>query len=694
MKNWKSSLLPFLSVLALVGCGDSANLQGKNAADDEVELASRVKHCGQDNQQLAQCSDGAFQLQLLHFADIDGGRDILNNAVRFSAILNKFRAEYANTLVLSSGDNWIPGPEYNVGGDLALSSILGVAANGRAHIAYLNAMGVQATAVGNHELDMGTEAFANLIAPQVLSGKTWQGAQFPYLSANLDFTTDTSLAPLFGVNGDINTNQAGQVAASTVIEVNGERIGVVGASTPALSSITKTDDITVLPDDASDIAALALKIQTYIDSLTKQGINKIILLAHMQQIAIEQQLAPLLDGVDIIVAGGSNTILADKNDRLRDGDSAEGSYPLVFQSATKEPIVVLNTDGDYTYLGRFVVMFDENGVMIPSLLDDELNGAYAADERALTEHNLELSDAIPEVQTITTALNQALTAKLSKVFGSTSVYLNGSRVSVRTEETNLGNLTADANLAYAQTIDKSVAISLKNGGGIRAPIGACVIPPGSTDSELVCSPPKGADGINNAGDVTQLDLEIALRFNSALSNLSVTGRELKDIIEYGVSATRAGATPGRFPQVAGMRFSFDASKAVGSRVQNLMILDDNGALPKGKTVVVVNNGKLNPAAAKQIFRLVTLDFLVNGGDGYAFPKGKSANVVSLKSAGQKTGNVVIADDGTEQDALAEYLFEHYQKVGKAYYEMDTPSAQDKRIQNLAKVPEDTVLADE
>ncbi|REL35199.1 bifunctional metallophosphatase/5'-nucleotidase [Thalassotalea euphylliae] len=691
MKNWKSSLLPILSLLALASCGDNASLQGQNAANDDVELATQDKHCGQDHQQFAQCSDGAFQLQLLHFADIDGGRDILNNAVRFSALLDSFRSQYANTLVLSSGDNWIPGPEYNVGGDDSLTPILGVAANGRAHVAYLNAMGVQATVVGNHELDLNTDEFAELIAPETRDSNVWQGAQFPYLSANLDFSTDEHLAPLIAENGLMNTDQVGQVAASTVILVNGEMIGVVGASTPALSSITKTGGMIVLPSDEDDIAGLAAEIQKHVDPLKKRGINKIILLAHMQQIAIEQQLAPLLDGVDIIVAGGSNTILADKNDRLRDGDAAEGDYPLVYQSASKEPVVVVNTDGDYTYLGRFVVTFDQHGVMLPSSLDSTINGAYATDKQSLTEHNLTLADAIPQVQTITNTLNQALQAKLGTVFGSTAVYLNGDRVSVRTQETNLGNLTADANLAYAQSIDKSVAISIKNGGGIRAPIGSCAVPAGSTDAKVVCSPPAGVQGINKSGDVTQLDMEIALRFNSALNNLTVTGSQLKGIIEYGVSATRDGATPGRFPQVAGMRFSFDPAKAVNSRVQNLVVLDDNGALPGGNTVTVVQNGQLDPSVAKQTFRLVTLDFLVDGGDGYKFPTDARANLVNLKAAGQKTGMVTITDDGTEQDALAEYLSSHYLKAGTVFDKKDLPAAQDTRIQNLSEVALDSVL---
>ena len=91
-----------------------------------------------------------------------------------------------NTLVVSSGDNYIPGPRYYAAGDDSTAETLGVSANGRGDIALLNAMGFQASAVGNHELDHGTGNFANIIGSQIDDGRTYPGATFPYLSSNLD----------------------------------------------------------------------------------------------------------------------------------------------------------------------------------------------------------------------------------------------------------------------------------------------------------------------------------------------------------------------------------------------------------------------------------------------------------------------------------------------------------------------------
>ncbi|MGH1439540.1 MAG: 5'-nucleotidase C-terminal domain-containing protein [Cellvibrionaceae bacterium] len=688
MKKWQLITSITAISLGLAACGSN-----KSSNNDE-ETAS---------------SD--YQLQLLHFADIDGGRDIINNATRFSAILDKFRNENANTLVLSSGDNWIPGPEYNVASDPALQPVLGVADNGRAHVAYLNALGVQASAFGNHEFDLGSGEIAGLLLNEVDGTDIWPGAEFPYLSANLDFSTDANLAGLIGTDGSDASTMSNQVAASTVINVNGEQIGVVGATTPILNTISSPGDITIVPTDSTDIDALAAEIQTKVDELTTLGLDKVILLSHMQQITIERELASLLADVDIIVAGGSNTILADANDRLRDGDTAADAYPLNLSSVTDEPVLIVNTDGDYTYLGRLVVDFDENGLIITSLLDDTVNGAYATDENGLIENSLAASDAIAEVRAISDALTSALSSRAGNVFGLTTVYLNGERGSVRTEETNIGNLTAQANLVYAQDSDADVAVSIKNGGGIRAPIGFCNVPPGATgDNALVCNPPTGTLGINNPGEISQLDLEITLRFNNSLTLLSVTGEELVQILEHGVAATADGVTPGQFPQVAGIRFSFDPSETAqtvdtsgaqpvvataGSRIRNLIVLDDNGATAGGNEVVVVRDGVLDATAATQTFRIVTLGFLAGGGDSYPFPNGAAANAVDLEMEDIQTGAVTFADDGTEQDALSEYLNANFpadtDALTPSFDEEDTDADADTVIQNLSIVPADTVL---
>ncbi len=115
-----------------------------------------------------------------------------------------------------------------------------------------------------------------------------------------------------------------------------------------------------------------------------------------------------------------------------------------------------------------------------------MSGAYATDAQGVADLGAEdLVD--PGIQEIVDTIEEQLILSESNVLGISDVFLNGNRSGdftadntdgVRTQETNLGNLTADANLAAAQELDETVVVSLKNGGGIRASIGESVVPAG------------------------------------------------------------------------------------------------------------------------------------------------------------------------------------------------------------------------
>lgn len=654
-----------------------------------------------------------FTLQLLHAADQEAGIPALDDAPRFSAVLNALKnqdadgngqVDFPNTLILSSGDAYIPGLFLNAAADPSLAPLLGKEGRGRADIIIQNELGFQAIAFGNHEFDLGTGLVKDLLAPD----GAYPGAKFPYLSANLNFAPDTNLAPLVTADGQEASNIPGKIAKSTVITVNGEKIGVVGATTPTLRRISSPGNVEVLPPDPNDIDALAAEIQKSVDALTATGINKVILLAHMQQIGIEKQLAGKLKGVDIIVAGGSNTRLVDETDRLRDGDTAQGVYPILLKSATGEDVALVNTDGNYKYVGRLVVDFDNQGRIIPASIDKNVSGAYATDDAGVAALNAQnLVD--PEIKAITDALREVIRKQDSNVLGITNVFLNGDRGSVRTEETNLGNLTADANLDYVRRLDPTVVVSLKNGGGIRDNIGRIFTPPGATEPERL--PPEGnqLSGKPNGG-ISQPDAENALRFNNDLTLITLTAAQLKQVLEHGVAGTRPGATPGQFPQVGGISFSFDASKPAGQRIQSAAILNPDGSVKEA----LVEKGQVQGDPNRGI-RIVTLGFLANGGDGYPFAdfitaNPSFANRVDLIGETDKDlngngridgpvdpskfdpGKASFARSGTEQDAFAEYLLANFNTPEKAFNIADVPAAQDTRIQNLA-FRSDSVFAD-
>jgi predicted extracellular nuclease/2',3'-cyclic-nucleotide 2'-phosphodiesterase (5'-nucleotidase family) len=663
-----------------------------------------------------------FTLQILHASDFESGGTFAPN---FAAIIDTLEGQYPNTVLLSSGDNWIPSPFYNASSDRpAIDPVLRNvynqffgpntsnflrAASGRADVSILNILGFQASALGNHEFDAGTSAIADIIGYEISGTEIrWMGAQFPFLSANLNFGGDASLSPLFTNQVLANTDYISRpdtlkatsprrkIAPSTIINVNGQQIGVVGATTQILESISSTGGVTVKGSKTNNMAELATYIQPVIDSLTARGINKIILLSHLQQIAFEKQLVGLLNNVDIVIAGGSSTLLSDGNDVLRPGDVSAGTYPFVSQNANGQPALVVNTDQEYKYVGRLVLNFDNNGVIQLSSLDSTVNGVYATTDQTVINlwGNLTAPFAAGtkgnRVKTLVDGVNGVIIAQDGNIVGKTNVYLEGRRIDVRTQETNLGNLSADANTSIAKIADPTVKVSIKNGGGIRTSIGEIRVNPVTNILEEL---PPQANPLSGklAGEVSQLDVANSLRFNNSLSLVTVTASQLLIVLNHAVAATAPGATPGQFAQVGGVKFSFNPSLPAGSRVRNAVIIDSNDNV----TEILAVNGVVQGDSLRPI-RVVTLSFLLTGGDNYPFntfiaANPSFANRVDLVVAGApRTGNFVFADNGSEQDAFAEYM---KQKYGVTPYNiLDTDIPADERIQNLS-LRGDSVLPD-
>lgn len=624
-----------------------------------------------------------FSMQLLHNADVDGVGP-LANVRNFSGLLDALRSLAPDkTLYVSSGDNWIPGPTYASSADALLAPLLGIPGRGRGDVALFNAMGVQASAVGNHELDEGVEVFSSIIGPEVVDSDLWAGAEFPYLSSNIDFA---GTAADFLVAPDGEPAAPSSIARSATVVVAGQTIGLVGAASPTFPQITNTDDAVVTPpltaDGTVDVEGLAAEIQAAVDALTAQGIDKVVLLAHMQRLDIERGLAELLSDVDVIVGGGSNTILADETDVLRASDVAGGTYPELYTSISGDPVALVNTDGDYTYLGRLVAAFDLSGRILVDELDPVTNGAYATDDDSLTAVFGAVPAANASVAELADTLGAVLAASEGNTFGFTDVFIDGRRATVRTQESNAGNLTADANLFVAQQADPSVVLSLKNGGGIRDDIGEIVFPPGSSNPEdVVFTPPAAIPGIKPAGGISQVDIANTLRFNNQLTLLTLTAEQLAAIFEHGVGFDGVGTVQsGRFPQIGGARFAFDPAAPAGSRVRSLDIVAEDGTVLD----TVVEDGVVVSTAS---YRIVTLNFLAGGGDGYPFPDlaDPAVNAVNLADVPDRlpAGVADFAAPGTEQDALAEFLAARFATPETAFAAPEVPRAEDLRIVFLA-----------
>ena len=596
----------------------------------------------------------------------------------------------------------------------------------------MNALGFDASAVGNHEFDAGTDAFENIInydseegnslssgrfgAANFLQEVDTPSIQFPYLSANLDFSSNFDVGALFTTDilpstdfeSDLlsarnnpadptetasDSNDA-KIAPATIIDAGGEAIGVVGATTQVVASISSTGTI----DDTSnpginDMPALAAVLQPVVNDLIATGLDKVILVSHLQQFALEVELAGLLTGVDVIIAGGSDTLNADSQDILRAGDVADQDYPVFVANAGGTQTAVVSTDGEYSYVGRLVIDFDADGNIIANSVDENVSGAFATDDDGVTRITGEAtaadavaaSNVATDVANLTSQVTGIVTTLDGDIAGESAVFLNGIRSDVRTQETNFGNLTADANLAAVQGAGFNAIVSIKNGGGIRAAIGE-IIDNGDGTSTFGSTAANPASG-KEAGEVSELDIDNALRFDNGLTVLDVTPEGLKILLEHAVAATADGATPGQFAQVGGLQFSFDPAgtaqvlgaggvpSTAGARVQNVALLNEDGTPGQ----VIIQNGVVAAGAPASI-KLVTLDFLAGGGDGYPF--------ADLAISG-------LTDTGIgEQQALSDFLTDNFPEDGPAAFDVaDTGIAEDLRIQNLAERADTVGLAE-
>lgn len=162
---------------------------------------------------------------------------------------------------------------------------------------------------------------------------------------------------------------------------------------------------------------------------------------------------------------------------------------------------------------------------------------------------------------------------LSQPVGSTSVELDARSAVNRTRETNIGDFIADAFRAAT-----GADVALVNGGMIRA------------------------DEIIRPGPLTRREVLSILPFKNKVVKLEVTGATLRQALEHGVARSAEDAEPGRFPQVSGVRFTFDAKRPAGSRIVNLEV-----------------NGK--PLDDKKKYTIATTDYVgIDGGDGYSMFK--------------------------------------------------------------------------
>jgi 5'-nucleotidase len=538
--------------------------------------------------------EGEIRLVILHHNDGEsqlvqapGGVADFGGVARFAGLVHRLRSEAveegAAVIMLSSGDNVLSGPE------LSVSLIDG---SPFYDATALNLIGYDALTIGNHEFDLGPDLVARLVE---------EVGNATFISANLDMSGEPALQALV---------EQGKIAPSVVVTKRGRRIGIIGATTTDLPFISSLRNVRVR-DRVAEI------VQAEIDRLTGEGVDVIILSTHLQSLQAEINLAAGLTGVDAIVAGGSNALLADDSTVLIPGDGDPfGPYPITATLADGSPVAVVTTPGDYTYLGRLVLNIDSDGKVTGVEGSSGLRRVAGGGEPdAVVAH--------PQVQAqVTEPVMAALDRLASTPVGITADPLDGRRSpGVRTMETNLGDLVADAVLWNARRLAEGFAagrpaVALINGGGIR---NDSVIPP---------------------GPVTKLDTFDIVPFNNVLVVVEdVPPEQVKVLLENAVS--RVEGSDGRFAQIAGLKFVYDPEGTA-------QLIEDKAVVTPGTRVlfvelsdgtVLVSNGEVTEGAPH--ITVASVDFLVNGGDQYLFGNGRRTR---LGTTAQQSLLAYIQDD--------------------------------------------------
>ncbi len=448
--------------------------------------------CDAEDEAEGKCFGGMARLKTA----IDGRRDALNGQ---------------NVLVLDAGDPF-------------QGSLFYTTYKGAAEAEFMEAIGYDAMAVGNHEFDDGPEGLAAFI----------DAVSFPVISGNLDLSSSAELKD--------------RVQGHLVLDVGGQKVGIVSAlATDTVDTSSPGKDV-LFQDEIDSLTA-------DVEALQAEGVDIIIALNHVG-LAKDIEIAEKVPGLDLVVGGHSHTLLSNTQ------EGAAGSYPLMVGD-----VPVVQAYAYSKYLGEVTLTFDDDGNLVSAEGEPILLDASVTPDPDIAARVAEMGAPIEEMK--------------KRVVASSAASIEGNRDVCRVQECEMGNLVADAMLA--RVADQGAQIAIANSGGLRASI--------------------------DEGEVTMGEVLTVLPFQNTLSTFEISGQGVIDALENGVSQVEE--VKGRFPQVAGMTFTWDPSVAPNEgRITEVMVAKDGGYVP------------IDPEAT---YLVVTNNYVRNGGDGYKMFEGDDKN---------------------------------------------------------------------
>lgn len=485
------------------------------------------------------------ELQLLNIADFHGNLEPLNvnganvgGAAVLKAYFDQERAQNPNTLLFTGGDA--------VGASPPISSFFQDAPT----IEWMNTAGFDAYAIGNHDFDAGLGRLQEQI----------DAADFPYLGANLR---------------NLEGNLTG-IAPYTVLDVAGVKVAMIGVTNPEAPTLvapgnTGTIDITEPARAAQQAQAAALK----------DGASVFVAFGHLGVTSIDaagQGTGPLIDFARAVT--GFDAVV---------GDHTNVEYQEVINGALVSENKSFGVGYSRTTLTVQKGQGSGQGGGSGKGVGNGKDRVVAKDVRFVTPL---VSGVTPDpaVQARVAELRAEVQKSFDVPIGTASGVLpRGGRPAVeRVGEVAVGNVVTDA---LRTTYGTQIAFT--NGGGLRS-----TLPSSYAPADRSLRRPASGYAAGPPFDLVLGDAYTLLPFGNVALTRTVTGAQLWSTLEFSVA--RIPAADGRFLQISGFRFTYDAARPAGSRVVSVTL---NDGTP------VANDAGFTLTAA-------TNDFTNSGGDGY------------------------------------------------------------------------------
>ena len=434
----------------------------------------------------------------------------------------------------------------------------------------MNQVCFDAFTIGNHEFDNGDKGLKTFL--EQLGTPACPTAK---LSANVK--------PELGVSPLTPTSMTDSFSPYTVLQRGGESIGIVG-----LTIATKTKKSSQ-PDETTQFEDELTATRRAISALQAQGVEKIILLSHIQY-QRDIDLISQLPAVDIVIGGDSHTLLGDFNDF---GLQSAGPYPTELTNADGTPVCLAHAYQYSQVVGELQVEFSGDDIAQCGgrphfLLGSDISPVEGAVttlnpvKNALRESGVfSMVEPAPELQRLLERYQQKVETFSAEVLADVPELICNQEIDLPRRPGCADILSSGAHRLTAEAFLHAVPeadFALNNGGSIRGDI--------------------------EAGDFTRGDAFSLLPFANTLVKIDITGSELKQVMEEGIAySVSDGGSTRAYPYGAGIRYSVDLTKNFGDRVANLQVwnkeLDD-----------------WQPVRPRENYVVVTNSFIAGGQDGY------------------------------------------------------------------------------